>query len=693
MYSEQTWSNDRTSLAKVAQELRNHRALREALQQSADPGAVLMTNPGDLGDGLVAYGLFSLLDDMGLSPRPARDLPSDLTGKHTLVFGGGTLIEGSKSDPAGAIRPFLESGGRVILLPCSIDGYEDLFRAYPRQLEIFVREVVSYERLARLGLPKDRLHLCHDLGFAGDIARLLPSQGGGPGGVIQCFRTGASSRSGLPPDNVDIARAGGSHRHWLSRLSCEMALRPAVQLFSQFDTVETDRLHMAVLGTMLKKHVRLYTEPYRENLGVYEYSMREFDNLERVGRRDAPVPGAARALPAGASDGNEGLNGGNRPSPDHQPSRPEEDPEPEHLRDKEYASEIARLTEALRALEQDNRRLADELASVRARSRTATQRDRQAILFYTTELYHVTDLLRARQAEVESLKAEKETWYEPELARLQSTVAELDAVSTHLQTTKTAWWEPELIRRQDEIDRLNGALSALETTKAEWWDPELTRRQDEIDRLNEILTAFETTKTAWWEPELARRQDEIARLSETLSALETRQAAWWEPELARLEQRCSDLDRKLSAATRFEDMVPRLVDELVEINAAGRFAIGANLFRPGKRRFNRVEVIRRASVLRMLLESTGLFDAEWYRSRFMATSDSDEAPMEHYLRVGLGSGFAPSQHFCPEAYLADHPDLAGSDLPPIVHFLAYGLRERRRFRGRDASRDASSATA
>lgn len=686
MYSKQTCGKDRKSLATLAQELRNHRALREALQQSADPGSILIINPGDLDEGFVAYGLFSLLDDMGLNLKATSDLPLDLTGKHTLVFGGGTLIDGSKSYAEDVIRPFLESEGRVILLPCSIGGHEDLFKAYPGQLEIFVREQVSLERLAKLGLPRDRLHLCHDLGFAGDIARLLPPHGSVPGGAIQCFRTGESSLSSLPPDNVDIARAGGSHRHWLTRLGCEAALRPVVQFLSQFSMVETDRLHMAMLGAMLNKNVRLYSAPYSLNRGVYEYSMREFDNLELVGRREMPESDAAREVPVDALDRPDCRNGGSRPSPDHQPYRPEDDPEPEHLRDKGYASEIARLTDALRDLEQDNRRLADELASVRTRSRTATQRDRQAILFYTTELYHVTNLLHARQAELESLKVAGETWYEPELARLQSKVAELDAVSTHLQTTKAVWWEPELIRRQDEIDRLNGALSALETTKAEWWDPELTRRQDEIDRLNGVLSAFETTKTAWWEPELARRQDEITRLSETLSALETRQAAWWEPELARLEQRCSDLDRKLSAATRFEDMVPRLVDELVEINAAGRFAIGVNLFRPDKRPFNRVEVIRRVSVLRKLLESTGLFDAEWYRSRFMAASDSDEAPMEHYLMVGIRSGFAPSQHFCPEAYLADHPDLTGSDLPPIVHFLAYGLRERRRFRGRDPSR-------
>jgi glycosyltransferase involved in cell wall biosynthesis len=74
-----------------------------------------------------------------------------------------------------------------------------------------------------------------------------------------------------------------------------------------------------------------------------------------------------------------------------------------------------------------------------------------------------------------------------------------------------------------------------------------------------------------------------------------------------------------------------------------------------------------------LVKSSTLFDAQWYSK--MHQDLEGLAPAEHYLRIGAGLGWSPSQAFDGPAYSRLHPDIGRMN--PLLHYLKHGRREGR----------------
>jgi hypothetical protein len=78
-----------------------------------------------------------------------------------------------------------------------------------------------------------------------------------------------------------------------------------------------------------------------------------------------------------------------------------------------------------------------------------------------------------------------------------------------------------------------------------------------------------------------------------------------------------------------------------------------------------------------LIQSSGLFDREWYRKRYSALLERGLDPILHYLRYGAGLGLSPNPLFESEWYLAqcsEDPDLS---INPLIHYLVHGIEEGR----------------
>jgi glycosyltransferase involved in cell wall biosynthesis len=79
-----------------------------------------------------------------------------------------------------------------------------------------------------------------------------------------------------------------------------------------------------------------------------------------------------------------------------------------------------------------------------------------------------------------------------------------------------------------------------------------------------------------------------------------------------------------------------------------------------------------------IVRRSSLFDAEDYRQR--AGLGSDANPAMHYVTEGERLGIAPSADFDPVYYAERYPDVAGSGLCLLVHYIQHGQREARRGR-------------
>lgn len=97
-----------------------------------------------------------------------------------------------------------------------------------------------------------------------------------------------------------------------------------------------------------------------------------------------------------------------------------------------------------------------------------------------------------------------------------------------------------------------------------------------------------------------------------------------------------------------------------------------NLQRFGRACLTTVRNHRMALRARGALSRSRLFDARWYRATHDLPPDSD--PLTHCL---TNPALRPSPWFDAEWYLQRYPDVTGSALHPLAHFILFGAAERR----------------
>jgi len=75
------------------------------------------------------------------------------------------------------------------------------------------------------------------------------------------------------------------------------------------------------------------------------------------------------------------------------------------------------------------------------------------------------------------------------------------------------------------------------------------------------------------------------------------------------------------------------------------------------------------SRLHRIVQSSGMFDAEWYLRSYPEVAAAGRDPIRDYLETGAAAGRWPRPDFDPTRYAADHPILAFIGLDPFVDFV------------------------
>ncbi|MFC5482274.1 polysaccharide pyruvyl transferase family protein [Microvirga aerilata] len=363
--------------AAIRNEILQHEALRTAMTSAVAQRATFIASMGNIGDGLVQLGTFDLFAEFGLAPRVQGLWTSPPDGqKLAVIGGGGGWVEGFWEKTARAMRPFLEGGGEIILLPSSVSGFEQYFAQYARQVTIFARERVSFDRLNAVAELHGRVHLCHDLAFALDpttFSELRRMQGSGE---LSLFRSDAEGcRTELPPSNIDIALSRNGDI-WHSREACLQPVMAVARMMSHFEHVRTDRLHMTALAAMLGRRVTMSRNSYFKNQAVFESSLCRFKNVTLAEEENSgparPIPsrvGSGQVMPGDASPAAsgraqvQGQTGSANPE-----SMRNELVALARLRREWFEPELCRLQQAVREHERTRKDLYDQLQEQRRRS-------------------------------------------------------------------------------------------------------------------------------------------------------------------------------------------------------------------------------------------------------------------------------------------------------------------------------------
>ncbi|MEM1365369.1 MAG: glycosyltransferase family A protein [Pseudomonadota bacterium] len=78
------------------------------------------------------------------------------------------------------------------------------------------------------------------------------------------------------------------------------------------------------------------------------------------------------------------------------------------------------------------------------------------------------------------------------------------------------------------------------------------------------------------------------------------------------------------------------------------------------------------------IRNSGLFDQEWYLQAYPDVVGSRLTPLEHFVTNGLYEGRNPGPEFDTKFYVTQNPDVLLIALPPFLHYLEFGRDQKRK---------------
>jgi len=296
-----------------------------------EPQPILyIPNPGNAGDSLIAHATRQMFDRLDLDYEWVNDYRSvDPRGRVVIYGGGGNLIP-LYAVASGALRWADGRARRLILLPHTVSGHEELLTGLGPATDLICRERVSYDHVRGTVIAAN-CHLADDLALSIDAGatlavppaplpvlplymrralyrlRLSPSRRRSVAsprklrqsdrmfearkaglardvapGVLHAFRTdGEQTGTPIPVDNLDLSRLF----YYGTRDAdvCHTTALHLLRYLDTFDEVRTNRLHLAIGSAVLGKRVLFQPNSYFKNRAVYEYSMRDrFPDVEWI---------------------------------------------------------------------------------------------------------------------------------------------------------------------------------------------------------------------------------------------------------------------------------------------------------------------------------------------------------------------------------------------------------------------------
>jgi exopolysaccharide biosynthesis predicted pyruvyltransferase EpsI len=183
------------------------------------------------------------------------------------------------------------SGAPLLILPHSSYGMVDHMQSYQGDIIFFCRELETFERMKNVSCDGHLYHFddiglfidfnSHDLAvlnYFRNVYRDMDKRG-----VLVALRGDREAKQHeLPPGlkgitSHDISTFAVSS-HLRECFTDPLSLYNQVSIFfiylERFDTIATDRLHVAIAALSIGKQVNLYDNSYGKIRSVYNYSLR-----------------------------------------------------------------------------------------------------------------------------------------------------------------------------------------------------------------------------------------------------------------------------------------------------------------------------------------------------------------------------------------------------------------------------------
>jgi capsular polysaccharide biosynthesis protein/exopolysaccharide biosynthesis predicted pyruvyltransferase EpsI len=238
---------------------------------------LLLKSLGNRGDGLIQEGAITYFKEYGVEVELIDFYDDSKYGELLFVIGGGAFCQ-QWSHMVDAVEKRYTKFENIVILPSTFDlSCEKVYKwasNLPKHVSVFCREEESFKQMSQLC---KNVYLSIDSAFYFNFS---PYKKQGYGSLVS-FRSDIESCRSLPRiENFD-------HREDLSCGNQE-DWKYLLKTVSGYEYVYTDRLHVAIAATLLGKKVTLYSNNYFKNKGVFDYSLKHYNNVEFVELK--PIP-------------------------------------------------------------------------------------------------------------------------------------------------------------------------------------------------------------------------------------------------------------------------------------------------------------------------------------------------------------------------------------------------------------------
>lgn len=268
------------------------------LQQLRGERVLYLPNPGNGGDSLIAAATYQAFERAGVEFELAS-LDADVTGRVVILSGGGNLVP-YYDDVSCALDRFADKAGRLILLPHTVRGHEDLLARLDGRCTLFVRDRASLAHVKRLNAAVD-VRLAHDMAFHLDVSSFMGQadlqRRGQPvveaklrqvGLTIQSFREWPSvelmrldieSIVAEPASDADISDL---FMMGVNPDEAPLAAWCFLHAISLANHVLTDRLHVGIGAALMRVPCTMRDNAYGKNAAVFDYSLTGVPHIRMI---------------------------------------------------------------------------------------------------------------------------------------------------------------------------------------------------------------------------------------------------------------------------------------------------------------------------------------------------------------------------------------------------------------------------
>ncbi|MEG8043352.1 polysaccharide pyruvyl transferase family protein [Sphingomonas faeni] len=256
-------------------------------------------NPGNAGDSLIAAATYQLFDHYNIDVEILSSVAEAkaLRNETVLLAGGGNLVPLYHGMSA-LIRVLQPGNNRIIVLPHSVRGNEELLQSLVPATTIYCRELPTHQHVLAHA-PSIEAELSHDLALFLDTDKLYDDMES-DAEIHDLFREMLLERAKLTPEAID-GKKMSCMRHGVEKTFIPRAPNFDISIVFQIGVkpreanrgawmlleftrlaseITTNRLHVGVASALSGTTTQLHDNSYGKVSSIYTHSMqKDFPNV------------------------------------------------------------------------------------------------------------------------------------------------------------------------------------------------------------------------------------------------------------------------------------------------------------------------------------------------------------------------------------------------------------------------------